>query len=189
MAEETKKVESEVAPQPEPEKDIAEEKVVVPPPSDEKPDDSKPLAVTEKAEDKAAEKGVPHERDSFLARIETEKRMSLIKAWEESEKAKAENKAAKKLSTIISWENSKKASIELEFKKLEEDLEKKRAEYAEKMKNKIAEVHKQAEEKRALTESKKGQDILKAEELAAKYRSTGLAPKTVFSNGVGCFGA
>lgn len=47
MAEETKKVESEVAPQPEPEKDIAEEKVVVPPPSDEKPDDSKALAVTE----------------------------------------------------------------------------------------------------------------------------------------------
>jgi hypothetical protein len=30
--------------------------------------------------------------DSLLARIETEKKISLINAWEESEKAKAENK-------------------------------------------------------------------------------------------------
>lgn len=30
--------------------------------------------------------------DAVLARVETEKRMSLIKAWEENEKAKAENK-------------------------------------------------------------------------------------------------
>ncbi|TVU32097.1 hypothetical protein EJB05_23815, partial [Eragrostis curvula] len=35
-----------------------------------------------------------HERDAFLKRIETEKRMSLIKAWEENEKAKAENRQA-----------------------------------------------------------------------------------------------
>lgn len=30
--------------------------------------------------------------DAVLARVATEKRMSLIKAWEESEKSKAENK-------------------------------------------------------------------------------------------------
>lgn len=30
--------------------------------------------------------------DAVLARVETEKRMSLIKAWEESEKTQAENK-------------------------------------------------------------------------------------------------
>lgn len=30
--------------------------------------------------------------DTVLARVETEKRMSLIKAWEESEKSKVENK-------------------------------------------------------------------------------------------------
>lgn len=30
--------------------------------------------------------------DTVLARVATEKRMSLIKAWEESEKTKAENK-------------------------------------------------------------------------------------------------
>ncbi|KAJ4784215.1 Remorin [Rhynchospora pubera] len=187
MAEETKKVEAAVAPPPEPEKDIAEEKVVVPPPAEEKPDDSKALVVTEKAEPTA--KGGSHERDAFLARLETEKRISLIKAWEESEKAKAENKAARNLSTISSWENSKKASIEAEIKKIEEDLEKKKAAYAEKLKNKIALLHKQAEEKRAMTEAKKGEDLLKAEETAAKYRATGLAPKTVFSRAVGCFGA
>jgi Remorin, N-terminal region len=46
MAEETKKVETEVAP-PQPEKDIAEEKVVVPPPAEEKPDNPKALVVTQ----------------------------------------------------------------------------------------------------------------------------------------------
>jgi hypothetical protein len=30
--------------------------------------------------------------DAFLERVATEKRISLIKAWEENEKAKAENK-------------------------------------------------------------------------------------------------
>lgn len=67
----------------------------------------------------------------------------------------------------------------------QEDLEKKKAEYAEIMKNKVAMIHKTAEEKRAIVEAKRGEDILKAEEMAAKYRSTGLAPKKLF----GCFGA
>lgn len=67
----------------------------------------------------------------------------------------------------------------------QEDLEKKKAEYAEKMKNKVAMVHKAAEEKRAFTEAKRGEDILKAEEVAAKYRASGLSPIKLF----GCFGA
>lgn len=33
--------------------------------------------------------------DTALARVETEKRMALIKAWEESEKTKADNKYAR----------------------------------------------------------------------------------------------
>lgn len=65
----------------------------------------------------------------------------------------------------------------------QEQLEKKKAEYAEKMKNKIALVHKQAEEKRALVEAKRGEEILNAEETAAKYRATGTTPKKAF----GCF--
>ncbi|GAA0143378.1 hypothetical protein LIER_04075 [Lithospermum erythrorhizon] len=123
------------------------------------------------------------DRDTVLARVATEKRLSLVKAWEESEKSKAENKAQKKISAIGAWENSKKASIEAELRLIEEKLEKKKAEYIEKMKNRIAEVHKSAEERRADIEAKKGEDILKAEEIAAKYRATGTAPKKL----LGCF--
>lgn len=66
----------------------------------------------------------------------------------------------------------------------QETLEKKKAEYVEKMKNKIALLHKEAEEKRAMVEAKHGEEVLMAEEMAAKYRATGLQPKKIF----GCFG-
>ncbi|TKY45170.1 Remorin protein [Spatholobus suberectus] len=56
-------------------------------------------------------------------------------------------------------------------------------EYAEKIKNKIAIIHKEAEGKRAIIEAKKGEDLLKAEEIATKYRATGIAPKKL----LGCF--
>lgn len=59
----------------------------------------------------------------------------------------------------------------------QEDLEKKKAKYIEKMKNKIAFIHKKAEEKRAITEAKCGEELLKAEEMAAKCRATGETPK------------
>lgn len=68
---------------------------------------------------------------------------------------------------------------------IQEQLEKKKAEYAEKMRNKAAMIHKEAEEKRAMVEAKKGEELLKAEEMAAKYRATGHSPKKV----MGCFGA
>lgn len=67
----------------------------------------------------------------------------------------------------------------------QEKIENQKAEYAEKMKNKIAMIHKAAEEKRALVEAKRGEELLKAEETAAKYRATGQAPKKGFS----CFSA
>ncbi|XVF10629.1 hypothetical protein REPUB_Repub07fG0199100 [Reevesia pubescens] len=125
----------------------------------------------------------PSNRDSVLALVETEKRLALVKAWEENEKAKVDNKAHKKISAIGSWENTKKAGVEAQLKGIEEKLEKKKAEYAEKMKNKVAEIHKQAEEKRAEIEAKKGQDFLKIEETATKFRSTGYTPKKF----LGCF--
>ncbi|KAJ1272011.1 hypothetical protein BS78_06G170500 [Paspalum vaginatum] len=202
--EEAKKVEVEVTPEPqvaapeavkeaEPAKeDVAEEKAVIPVTEPPVADDSKALAIVEKvadepvAEKPAAEKqGGSNDRDLALARVESEKRNSLIKAWEENEKTKSENKAAKKISAILSWENTKKANIEAQLKKIEEQLEKKKAEYAEKMKNKVAIIHKEAEEKRAMVEAKRGEEVLKAEEMAAKYRATGHAPKKL----IGCFGA
>ncbi|KAK1261098.1 hypothetical protein QJS04_geneDACA001939 [Acorus gramineus] len=167
--------------------DVAEVKSVVPPPVvEEKPDESKALAIVEKVADPVPEvkpSGGSIDRDIVLTRVQTEKRMSLIKAWEDNEKTKAENKAQKKAAAIGSWEKTKQADVEAELKKVEEKLEKKKAEYAEKMKNKIALIHKAAEEKRAMVEAKRGEDLLKAEEMAAKYRATGLAPKKL----LGCF--
>ncbi|EPS60307.1 hypothetical protein M569_14497 [Genlisea aurea] len=185
--EEAKKVEpEESAPAAEPPKDVAEEKTIVaaptPTPTEEKlKDEFKALAVAdEKPAEPVAEESKPDEstdRDIVLARVATEKRLSLIKAWEESEKSKAENKAQKKKSAVGAWENSKKAKLEAELKKIEEEFEKKKAEYVEKIRNKVALVHKAAEEKRAVIEARRSEDHLKAEEIAAKYRATGTAPK------------
>ncbi|KAJ6764384.1 REMORIN 1.4 [Salix koriyanagi] len=192
--EEPKKVENETPsenppppPLPEPEveapKDVAEEKTVISPPApaEDTVVESKAVDVVEKASESGGEKTEDSaNRDAILERVFTEKKISLIKAWEESEKSKAENKAHKKLSTVASWENSMKASVEAELRKIEEKLEKKKAEYAEKMKNKIAVIHKEAEEKKAIIEAKRGEDLLKAEEMAAKYRATGTTPKKLF---------
>jgi uncharacterized protein YqfA (UPF0365 family) len=65
------------------------------------------------------------------------------------------------------------------------ELEKKKAEYAEKMKNKKAIAHREAEEKRAMAVARRGEEVLKAEEMAAKYRATGLIRKKL----LGCLGA
>lgn len=62
-------------------------------------------------------------------------------------------------------------------------MEKKKAQHAEKMKNKIALLQKQADEKRAMVLAQKGEELLKAEETAAKYRATGSIPKKF----LGCF--
>ncbi|GMI98385.1 REMORIN 1.2 [Hibiscus trionum] len=202
MAEEVKKpaeAETTAAPPPavEAPKAESEQKTVSPPPAEEKPEESKALAVVEKPEESKAlaviEKapepepkkisGGSHDRDIALAEVEKAKRLSFIKAWEDSEKTKAENKSQKKLSAIVAWENSKKAALEAELKGIEEQLEKKKAEYAEKMKNKVALLHKEAEEKRAMVEARRGEEVLKAEEMAAKYRATGQSPKKL----LGCF--
>ncbi|XP_058222594.1 remorin-like [Rhododendron vialii] len=158
--------------------------------TDEKVLNSKTLAVVAKVSDPAAEKKKdppaekkPIDRDTALARVETEKRMALIKAWEESEKTKADNKAYKKLSAIGAWENSKKACVDAQLKKIEENIEKKKAQYAEKMNNKAAEIHKAAEEKRAMVEAQRGEVVFKVEEAASKFRSSGTTPKRFF----GCF--
>ncbi|KAL2902466.1 Remorin [Bienertia sinuspersici] len=192
--EEAKKVE-EKAPTTKEEspKDVADEKSVIPI-SDQKDSDLKPSPVDESKAivpitpptDPVPEKkasGGSIDRDIVLAKVEEDKKLALVGAWEDNEKSKAENKACKKLSDVDSWEASKKASIESELRAMEEKLEKKKAEYAEKMKNKVAEVHKLAQEKRAMIEAQKGEELLKAEECAAKFRATGHVPTKCF----GCF--
>ncbi|KAL5866167.1 hypothetical protein ACOSQ3_003681 [Xanthoceras sorbifolium] len=51
------------------------------------------------------------------------------------------------------------------------------------MKNKVASIHKDAEVKRAMVEAKRAEQVLKAEEMAAKYRATNTTPKKL----LGCF--
>ncbi|XP_052117598.1 remorin 1.4-like [Arachis duranensis] len=117
--------------------------------------------LVQKVEDSAGNKGTVDsvDRDAELARVVSEKRLALIKAWEESEKTKAENR--------------------------QENLERKKVEYAEKMKNKIADIHRSAEEKRAMVEAQKREEFIEFEETAAKFRSSGRTPAKFFA----CFKA
>ncbi|RWW49077.1 hypothetical protein BHE74_00044794 [Ensete ventricosum] len=153
-------------------KDVEEEKAAIVPASEEKPDDSKALAIVEREMLWSY---------AALARVTTEKRLSLIKAWEENEKVKAENKRRRTIYDAyvfigLKWKNL----LKFKTNNTQEELEKKKAEHAEKVKNKIALIHKEAEEKRAIAEAKRGEEALKAEEKAAKYRATGLTPKRIF---------
>jgi len=155
-------------------------------------DESKALAIVENEKKEAdvgpvvakKSEGGSLDRDAVLAKVNTEKRLALVKAWEENEKAKAENKYYKALSTITAWESTKKSAAETKMKRAEEKLEKQKAAYVEKMKNEIAIIHKQAEEKKAMVEAKRGEDFLKAEESSAKYNATGIVPKKFLL----CFG-
>ncbi|KAG5539670.1 hypothetical protein RHGRI_020019 [Rhododendron griersonianum] len=79
---------------------------------------------------------------------------------------------------------TEKKPIDRENSKYEqENIEKKKAQYAEKMNNKAAEIHKAAEEKRAMVEAQRGEVVFKVEEAASKFRSSGTTPKRFF----GCF--
>ncbi|XP_012840188.1 PREDICTED: remorin-like [Erythranthe guttata] len=72
---------------------------------------------TKVAESEAARQ--PLDRDIAMAKLEHEKKLSFIKAWEEREKSKVENKAQKRQAKVSSWENSKKASLEAQLKKIQ----------------------------------------------------------------------
>ncbi|CAN0841349.1 Remorin 1.4 [Linum grandiflorum] len=143
------------------------------------PETENEAAVAEKTTEKTPLN--PVRRDAALARVQTDKRNALISAWEENEKAKIDNKTYKRLSAIESWENTKKAVVEVQLKEFEEQLQRKRAEYGEKMQNKLAEIHKEAEEKKAVVEATKGEEYVKVEETANRYRTTGNTPRKFFS--------
>ncbi|XP_004248633.1 remorin-like [Solanum lycopersicum] len=117
------------------------------------------------------------DRDIALSQLENEKRSSFIKAWEESKKSKVNNKAQKKLSAVATWEKTHTAKLEAKLKQLEDQLEHKKVEYAEKIKNEVALIRKEGDEKRAEVEARRGEELLKAEERAATYRATGQTPK------------
>ncbi|KAF7087124.1 hypothetical protein CFC21_090343 [Triticum aestivum] len=129
--------------------------------------------------------GSATDRDAVLAKVEMNRKLSMVKAWEENQKSKADNRAEHKMSSILSWENTKKAAVQAKLRTREEKLEKKKAEYAEKMRNRIAMIHKEAEEQRAAVEARRQEEMIKCEETAAKHRSQGTTPKKKFLT---CFG-
>ncbi|KAH9299003.1 hypothetical protein KI387_030685 [Taxus chinensis] len=83
----------------------------------------------------------------------------------------------KALANIVAWEATKKSSSETKLRKAEEKLEKQKAALVERMKNEIATIHKKAEEKKAMVEARRGEEILKVEESGAKYHAAGQVPK------------
>ncbi|CAN6304653.1 unnamed protein product [Urochloa humidicola] len=179
MVEEAKSADTP-APTEEPAKDVAEEKAAA-----LAPQESEALVVVESDEKPAATDG-SRDRDAFLTRLATDRTTSLLRAWEESEKAKVENRAARRLANVTSWENSKVAQMEAELKKIHEQLEMKKAAQAEKLRNSAAAAHRAAEEKRAAAVVRRGEEVIRAEEAAARYRAAGQAPTNPF--GLGLFG-
>ncbi|KAH1267535.1 Remorin [Glycine max] len=159
---------------------VQEKELEKPEPPNDKVTPPSPAAAQEVA-DHASKKDTEEslDKDAMLARVVTEKRLALVKAWEESEKTKAENR--QRLSAVGFWEDSKKASVEAQLKKIEENLEKKKAEYVEKMKNKVAKIHLLAEEKRAVVEAQKREEFIDLEETASKFRSRGDTPRRFFA--------
>uniref|UniRef100_A0A453Q4A4 Remorin C-terminal domain-containing protein n=1 Tax=Aegilops tauschii subsp. strangulata TaxID=200361 RepID=A0A453Q4A4_AEGTS len=133
----------------------------------------------------AAPPGSATDRDAVLAKVEMNRKLSMVKAWEENQKSKADNRAEHKMSSILSWENTKKAAVEAKLRTREEKLEKKKAEYAEQMRNRVAMIHKEAEEQRALVEARRQEEMIKYQETAAKHRSKGTTPAKKFLT---CFG-
>ncbi|XP_047319706.1 remorin-like [Impatiens glandulifera] len=139
------------------------------------------IITSEKVSDDLQESSDSIDREGLLEKVEMEKKLALIQAWEENEKSKAEAKAYKKLSGVGAWEVSKRAILEVELRVIEEKYEKMKAEKIKEMNNKQIEVQKAAEQKRAAIIAKRGEDVVMVEESAAKFRASGYVPKRLFS--------
>ncbi|KAF9623941.1 hypothetical protein IFM89_006668 [Coptis chinensis] len=163
-------------------KDVVQEKSVVGH-AEEKVDDPKALAVVEKVPD-TEEKSSGGSFNGDLRRVKTEKKLSLIKAWEDNEKAKADSRAQRTLGAIKLREDTKIADVEAQMKQIEVKLEKQKADAAEELKKKIALISKDTEGRRAMVESLRGKDFFEAEQRAAEYRAKNTVPKKL----LGCFG-
>lgn len=135
------------------------------------------LSVDEGSPGSASMAGSSLNRDLVLAKLNKEKVISLIKSWEENMKRKSQNSYNKKVAKIGTWEVAKKARAEASLRTSEERLENEKAAYVERTRNKVALVQRIAEEQRALAEARHGQEMLKAEEVAAKCRASGARPR------------
>lgn len=140
----------------------------------------KSLSDTEVSPRSASLGGSSLNKDLVMAKLNKDKILLLIKAWEENKKKKSFNRFSKKMAKLEAWEVGKKARAEARLRTSEERLENERAACLERARNKIALVQKIAEEQRALAEARHGRQVLKAEETAAKCRASGARPHRFF---------
>ncbi|KAG5381404.1 hypothetical protein IGI04_032874 [Brassica rapa subsp. trilocularis] len=110
--------------------------------------------------------------------------LSVIKAWKEEKITKVTSKTQKKLHEISGWENKKTRKIESQLASLQRKMDSKKMEEAEKLRSKKAAVHAKAQEKKAKVQTRRAQEILHAEEEAARLQATGQIPN---KSSCGCF--
>lgn len=107
-------------------------------------------------------------------------------AWEEAEKAKYMARFNREEINIQAWEDHQKAKTEAEMRQIEVEVERMRAKAQDKLMNKVAAVHRKAEEKLAAAEAKRNCHAAKAEQKADYIRKTGRFPSS-FSCRCWCF--
>ncbi|KFK30636.1 hypothetical protein AALP_AA6G007700 [Arabis alpina] len=106
-----------------------------------------------------------------------EAHLSVIKAWKEQKITKVTNKTQKKLLQISGWEKKKTTKIDSELASIQRKMDNKKLEKAEKLRKKKVAVHASAQEQKAKVQIRRAQEILDAEEEAARFQATGQVPK------------
>ncbi|KAI5058644.1 hypothetical protein GOP47_0026814 [Adiantum capillus-veneris] len=152
------------------------------------------LAADEIKADDDASKSKQFDREVMLAKLNQDKVSSVIMAWESNLKAKSLHSIMHaslllrrdlQIAKIEAREKAKKARAEAHLQQQEEKLEKKRAAYVERIQNEISKIGMRAKEERAHVDASFGEETLRVEEIAQRYRSFGRLPKKYSS----CFRA
>uniref|UniRef100_A0A1J3HP65 Remorin C-terminal domain-containing protein n=2 Tax=Noccaea caerulescens TaxID=107243 RepID=A0A1J3HP65_NOCCA len=113
-----------------------------------------------------------------------EAQLSVIKAWKEQKITKVINKTQKKLLEISGWEEKKTTKIESQLAKIQRKIDSKKMEKTEYLRSKKAAVHAKAQEQKAKVQTRRAQEILDAEEEAARFQAMGQIPK---KSSLNCF--
>ncbi|CAB80876.1 hypothetical protein [Arabidopsis thaliana] len=90
----------------------------------------------------------------------------------------------KKLLDISGWEKKKTTKIESELARIQRKMDSKKMEKSEKLRNEKAAVHAKAQKKKADVQTRRAQEILDAEEAAARFQAAGKIPK---KSSLSCF--
>ncbi|XP_023636570.1 remorin isoform X2 [Capsella rubella] len=106
-----------------------------------------------------------------------DEQFKIIKAWKELKITNVNNKTQKRLLDITGWEKKKTTEIESQLARIQRKMDSKKMAKSEKLQTKKAAVHAKAQEKKANVQTRRAQEILEAEEEAARFQATGQIPK------------